>query len=236
MAASRLDMFWAEATDVNAATESPTKSARESLFAYLMTQLQLLRRFSRRAICRAQCRAAAFDCAPGRSSRRRGQSMERDLYLPRATLSRSGPSGLAKPRSPVPPCRRQSNASQDHIEDVRRRSRLRSRQADRTQTVAAVRPAHGNRSCRSAYRRTSQRGQAKRVVKFAIGEQSGIGVTKKPRNCSDRRQNRAEEHPNLTHPPGSPSPPPTIPDKLLIAISESRRPLRKSVRHPANAG
>src|SRR5262245_34440688 len=36
MAASRLDMFWAEATDVDAAIESPTKSARESLFAYLM--------------------------------------------------------------------------------------------------------------------------------------------------------------------------------------------------------
>ena len=45
MAVSRLDMFWAEATDVSAATESPTKSARESLFAYLMTQLHLLRRF-----------------------------------------------------------------------------------------------------------------------------------------------------------------------------------------------
>ena len=36
MAASRLDMFWAEAADVDAATESPTKNARESLFAYLM--------------------------------------------------------------------------------------------------------------------------------------------------------------------------------------------------------
>src|SRR6266487_2481484 len=45
MAASRLDMFWAEATDVNAATESPTKSTRESLFAYRMTQLHLVRRF-----------------------------------------------------------------------------------------------------------------------------------------------------------------------------------------------
>ena len=45
MAASRLDMFWAEAADVDAATESPTKNARESLFAYLMTQLHLLRRF-----------------------------------------------------------------------------------------------------------------------------------------------------------------------------------------------
>ena len=39
MAASRLDMFWAEATDVNAATERANKSARESLFAYLMIQL-----------------------------------------------------------------------------------------------------------------------------------------------------------------------------------------------------
>ena len=39
MAASRFDMFWAEATDVNAATETPTKSARESLFAYFMTEL-----------------------------------------------------------------------------------------------------------------------------------------------------------------------------------------------------
>jgi hypothetical protein len=38
------------------------------------------------------------------------------------------------------------------------------------------------------------------------------------------------------HPLGSPSPPPAIPDKLLIAISESRQVLRKSARHPANAG
>src|SRR5262249_27532651 len=33
-----------------------------------------------------------------------------------------------------------------------------------------------------------------------------------------------------------PSPPPPNPDKLLIAISESRRPLRKSTGHPGNAG
>ena len=39
MAASRFDMFWAEAIDVNAATESPTKSARISLFVYFMTEL-----------------------------------------------------------------------------------------------------------------------------------------------------------------------------------------------------
>jgi hypothetical protein len=34
---------------------------------------------------------------------------------------------------------------------------------------------------------------------------------------------------------GSPSPPPAIQDKPLCAISESRRPLRKSERHPGNA-
>src|SRR5262249_32306375 len=34
----------------------------------------------------------------------------------------------------------------------------------------------------------------------------------------------------------SPSPPPPIPDKLLIAISESRRPLPKAAGHPGNAG
>ena len=35
MAASRLDMFWAEATDVDAATESPTKSAKGKLVCVL---------------------------------------------------------------------------------------------------------------------------------------------------------------------------------------------------------
>ena len=50
MAASRLDMFWAEATDVNAATESPTKSARESLFAYLMNSAPSVTSISRRAL------------------------------------------------------------------------------------------------------------------------------------------------------------------------------------------
>src|SRR5262249_61667382 len=49
-------------------------------------------------------------------------------------------------------------------------------------------------------------------------------------------QNRAGGRPIPIHPPGSPSPPPAIPDKLLIAISESRRPLRKSVHHPGSAG
>ena len=50
MAASRLDMFWAEATDVDAATESPTKSARESLFAYLMNSAPSVTSISRCAL------------------------------------------------------------------------------------------------------------------------------------------------------------------------------------------
>ena len=38
------------------------------------------------------------------------------------------------------------------------------------------------------------------------------------------------------HPLGAPSQPRSIQDKLLIAISESRRALPKSARHPGNAG
>ena len=38
------------------------------------------------------------------------------------------------------------------------------------------------------------------------------------------------------HPPGAPSPPRSIQNKLLMPISESLRASRKSVRHPGNAG
>src|SRR5262249_5135237 len=48
-------------------------------------------------------------------------------------------------------------------------------------------------------------------------------------------QNRAEQHPIPIHPSGSPSPPRPIQNKLLIAISESRKSRRNSV-HPVNAG
>jgi hypothetical protein len=40
----------------------------------------------------------------------------------------------------------------------------------------------------------------------------------------------------LIHPPGPPSPPRSIQNKVLMPISESARALRKSVRHPGNAG
>src|SRR5262249_3157787 len=54
--------------------------------------------------------------------------------------------------------------------------------------------------------------------------------------ASDGDQNRAEVYSIPIHRLRSPSPPPPIPDKLRIAISESRRPLPKSTGHPENAG
>ena len=38
------------------------------------------------------------------------------------------------------------------------------------------------------------------------------------------------------HPLGAPWPPRSIQGKMLIVISESRRPRRNSVRYPVNAG
>jgi hypothetical protein len=40
----------------------------------------------------------------------------------------------------------------------------------------------------------------------------------------------------LIHPPGSPSPPRLIQDKVLMPISESACGLRNSMHHPGNAG
>jgi hypothetical protein len=61
-----------------------------------------------------------------------------------------------------------------------------------------------------------------------------------PRNretgASGGGQNRAEKHPIPIHPSGSPSPPRAIQNKLLIAISESRKSRRNSVHYPVNAG
>src|SRR5262249_10958172 len=54
--------------------------------------------------------------------------------------------------------------------------------------------------------------------------------------ASNSDRNPAEEDPIPIHPLGSPRPPRSIQDKLLIALSESRKPRRNSARHPANAG
>src|SRR5262249_46362178 len=49
-------------------------------------------------------------------------------------------------------------------------------------------------------------------------------------------RNPAEQHSIPIHPLGAPWPPRSIQGKMLIAISESRRPRRNSVRYPVNAG
>jgi hypothetical protein len=54
--------------------------------------------------------------------------------------------------------------------------------------------------------------------------------------ASSGGRNPAEQHPIPIHPLGAPWPPRSIQGKMLIAISESRRPRRNSVRYPVNAG
>src|SRR5262249_15531837 len=54
--------------------------------------------------------------------------------------------------------------------------------------------------------------------------------------ASSGARNPAEQHPIPIHPLGAPWPPRSIQGKMLIAISESRRPRRNSVRYPVNAG
>src|SRR5262249_29903549 len=54
--------------------------------------------------------------------------------------------------------------------------------------------------------------------------------------ASSGGRNRAEQHPIPIHPLGAPWSPRSIQGKMLIAISESRRPRRNSVRYRVNAG
>src|SRR5262245_34288914 len=54
--------------------------------------------------------------------------------------------------------------------------------------------------------------------------------------ASSGGRNPAEQHPIPIHPLGAPWPPRSIQGKMLIGISESRRPRRNSVRYPVNAG
>src|SRR5262249_47609526 len=54
--------------------------------------------------------------------------------------------------------------------------------------------------------------------------------------ASSGGRNPAEQHPFPFHPSGSPSPPRAIQNKMLIAISESRKSRRNSVHYPVNAG
>src|SRR5438105_11826304 len=73
-------------------------------------------------------------------------------------------------------------------------------------------------------------GQTEYVVEFAISQQ--LSET----GASSGGRNPAEQHPIPIHPLGAPWLPRSIQGKMLIAISESRRLRRNSVRYPVNAG
>src|SRR5262249_35567958 len=77
-------------------------------------------------------------------------------------------------------------------------------------------------------------------VRRRVRDKPAAQHRRSPRNretgASGGGQNRAEQHPIPIHPSGSPSPPRAIQNKLLIAISESRKSRRNSVHYPVNAG
>jgi len=77
---------------------------------------------------------------------------------------------------------------------------------------------------------TRHLGQTEYVVEFAISQQ--LSET----GASSGGRNPAEQHPIPIHPLGAPWLPRSIQGKMLIAISESRRLRRNSVRYPVNAG
>jgi hypothetical protein len=85
---------------------------------------------------------------------------------------------------------------------------------------------------------TRHLGQTEYVVEFAISQQPSIGGHQGAAKLE--HQAAVEIQPNSTgstiHPLGAPWPPRSTQDKMLIAISESRRPRRNSVRYPVNAG
>src|SRR5262249_2039862 len=85
---------------------------------------------------------------------------------------------------------------------------------------------------------TRHLGQTEYVVEFAISQQPSIGGHQGAAKLEHQAavRNPAEQHPIPLHPLGAPWPPRTIQGKMLIAISESRRPRRNSVRYPVNAG
>src|SRR5262249_26403118 len=77
---------------------------------------------------------------------------------------------------------------------------------------------------------TRHLGQTEYVVEFAIRQQPSIGGHPGSREtgASSGGRNPAEQHPIPIHPLGAPWPSRSIQDKLLIAISESRKPRRNS--------
>ena len=82
---------------------------------------------------------------------------------------------------------------------------------------------------------TRHLGQTEYVVEFAISQQPSIGGHHGAAKL-EHQAAPAEQHPIPIHPLGAPWSPRSIQGKMLIAISESRRPRRNSVRYLVNAG
>jgi hypothetical protein len=89
---------------------------------------------------------------------------------------------------------------------------------------------------RLAHHSPSRSSRLRRRVRDRRAAQHRRSRRNRETGASGGGQNRAEQHPIPIHPSGSPSPPRAIQNKLLIAISESRRPRRNSVHYPVNAG
>src|SRR5262249_55245683 len=99
---------------------------------------------------------------------------------------------------------------------------------------------HADHSCqcvrRPAHPSPSRSSRLRRRVRDRPAAQHRRSPRNRETGASGGGQNRAEQHPIPIHPSGSPSPPRAIQNKLLIAISESRKSRRNSVHYPVNAG
>jgi hypothetical protein len=102
-----------------------------------------------------------------------------------------------------------------------------------------TRPMRADHFCRCVRRPniTGHRGQAECVVEFAIGQQSGIGSHHRAAKLKIKRRSKSSRRASDSDSPvGFATAASSIQNKLLIAISESRKPCRNSPRHSANAG
>src|SRR5262245_11408081 len=90
--------------------------------------------------------------------------------------------------------------------------------------------------CRPEHHSPSRSNRVRRRVRDKPATQHRRSPGSRETGASSGGRNPAEQHPIPIHPLGAPWPPRSIQRKMLIAISESRRPRRNSVRYPVNAG
>src|SRR5262249_31809684 len=107
-------------------------------------------------------------------------------------------------------------------------------------TAGTTRPMRVDHSChcvrRPEHHPLSRSNRVRRRVRDKPATQHRRSPGSHETGVSSGGRNPAEQHPIPIHPLGAPWPPRSIQGKMLIAISESRRPHRNSVRYPANAG